>query len=515
MNIKNGCSLLYNISLAAENYADRTALVIEQKEFSYRELFSLSTKIYNRLIYIKDSVVGIAAENKIETYASIIASLFAGKTYVMLHPDYPKERNLRIVCSANIGCYLFTDDSENLLDSSLSLIRINTLSLWHHEDQKNGDLQIPAIIDSNNNAYIIFTSGSTGNPKGVPISRDNLDAFYKAYHNLGWKLNENDRMLQMFELTFDVSIVSFLYPLSIGASIYTVSSVGFKYLNTLSTMDSYELTFAAIAPSVLRLARSYFSGIILPKLKYLIVTAEASDIQLLSDFRPCIPNAEIVNLYGPSEATIYCTHYPVPKINCKAHNGIVAIGKPFEGIKIIIANEHGNPQPLNTKGELWISGYQVFKGYREDISNTNSCFTISPNGELFYKTGDICSLDGDGDLIYYGRKDSQIKIQGFRIELSEIEYQAKEFYKHTCNAVVLPINNMNGISELHLFIESTPDKDSHELSSFLQRTLPSYMVPKHIHFIPTFPLNTNNKTDRKRMLELFLNLNNESEYETR
>lgn len=509
MNAKNSFNMLTDIALSAENHANCTAMVIEQKKITYRELFSLSTMIYDRLICIKDAVVGIAAENKIETYASILATLFAGKTYVMLHPNHPKERNMKIAINANIGCYLYTDDSENLLSSSLSFIRINTSRLWNNDGQNDDGLQIPVIVDSINDAYIIFTSGSTGIPKGVPISRDNLNAFYRAYHHLGWKLNENDRMLQMFELTFDVSIVSFLYPLTIGASIYTVSSAGFKYLNTLSVMDSYQLTFAAIAPSVLRLARSYFSGIMLPNLKYLVVTAEASDIQLLSDFRPCIPNAEIVNLYGPSEATIYCTSYSVPKINCKGHNGIVAIGKPFEGIKIIITDEKGNPQPTNTKGELWISGNQIMKGYWKDTSNTHSCFATFPDGDIYYNTGDICSCDSDGDLIYYGRKDSQIKIQGFRIELGEIEYQAKAFYNHTSNAVVIPINDVNDISELHLFIERNANENYDELTSSLQQKLPSYMLPKYIHFLPIFPLNASNKTDRKKILQLTLDSNKE------
>ena len=131
------------------------------------------------------------------------------------------------------------------------------------------------------NAYIIFTSGSTGEPKGVPISRRNLNAFYTAYHRLGWQLDENDRMLQMFELTFDVSIVSFLYPLTLGACIYTVSPEGVKYINVIETLEKYDLTFAAVAPSLLQLLRPYFPEIHLPALRYLVVTAEASDAELL------------------------------------------------------------------------------------------------------------------------------------------------------------------------------------------------------------------------------------------
>jgi D-alanine--poly(phosphoribitol) ligase subunit 1 len=144
------------------------------------------------------------------------------------------------------------------------------------------------------------------NPKEYP-SRRNLNAFYTAYHRLGWQLDENDRMLQMFELTFDVSIVSFLYPLTLGACIYTVSPEGVKYINVIETLEKYDLTFAAVAPSLLQLLRPYFPEIHLPALRYLVVTAEASDAELLDAFRKCVPNASFINLYGPTEGTIYCT----------------------------------------------------------------------------------------------------------------------------------------------------------------------------------------------------------------
>ena len=116
-------------------------------------------------------------------------------------------------------------------------------------------------------------------------------------------------MLQMFELTFDVSIVSFLYPLTLGACIYTVSPEGVKYINVIETLEKYDLTFAAVAPSLLQLLRPYFPEIHLPALRYLVVTAEASDAELLDAFRKCVPNASFINLYGPTEGTIYCTAY--------------------------------------------------------------------------------------------------------------------------------------------------------------------------------------------------------------
>ena len=351
------------------------------------------------------------------------------------------------------------------------------------------------------NAYIIFTSGSTGEPKGVPISRRNLNAFYTAYHRLGWQLDENDRMLQMFELTFDVSIVSFLYPLTLGACIYTVSPEGVKYINVIETLEKYDLTFAAVAPSLLQLLRPYFPEIHLPALRYLVVTAEASDAELLDAFRKCVPNASFINLYGPTEGTIYCTAYRIPVTSCKHHNGMTAIGRPFEGIDALIMDNDGRPLPTGETGELWISGNQVMGGYWNAPEKNGECLVETANGKVYYKTGDLCRMDADGDIIYCGRKDSQIKIQGFRIELSEIEHVAKNFFNGECRVVVIPKYDNGNQCELHLVVEKK-QLDKQQMEEYLYSRLPYYMIPKHMHCLEQFPLNTSSKTDRKKIQEL-------------
>lgn len=476
-------SILVAISEASGKYAGRTAMVIEDKSYTYGQLFGRVGQVYRELLHVESNIIGIVAENYIETYASILAVLFAGKTYVMLHPSFPQSRIEQIISEAGIG---YTIDNSRLGKAEL----------------KVG--VAPEIITSHQYAYIIFTSGSTGKPKGVPISRKNLNAFYSAYGKLGWHLDENDRMLQMFELTFDVSVVSFLYPLTLGAAVYTVPSEGFKYLNVLDVMDTYHITFAAIAPSILRLTRPYFDNIFFPDLKYLIVTAEATDVSILSDFRICIPHATVVNLYGPTEATIYCTSYVIPREHAKHQNGMAIIGKPFEDMDAMIMDEQGRPVGDGQTGELWVSGEQVMDGYWHDEANSATSLVRYTDGKVYYKTGDICRRDDDGDLYYYGRKDSQVKIQGFRIELGEIEYQAKQYYGGKSNAVVTPLYMENGLCELHLIIEKE-EESTVDLEQYLQSHLPSYMLPKQIHFMARFPLNNNGKTDKKRINDIIKN----------
>ena len=280
---KDQKDMICEIIEAFEKYAGHQAFVINNITYTYRQLsetvYKISTLINNR----EDKIIGIIAEDRLETYASILAVLISGKTYVILHPAYPRHRNRKIAELADIHLILYTKD-----------IRVLNLDTEHIDFICTSELQevVPSSSgihsEKNENAYIIFTSGSTGEPKGVPISRNNLNAFYNAYSHLDWQLDENDRMLQMFELTFDVSIVSFLFPLTIGACIYTVSPEGVKYINVIEILEKYNLTFAAVAPSLLQLLLPYFSEIQLPELKYLIVTAEASDVELLSAFRACV-----------------------------------------------------------------------------------------------------------------------------------------------------------------------------------------------------------------------------------
>ena len=479
-----------------KKYAENPAFVINDITYTYRELSETVYRISTLINEREEKTIGIVAENKLETYASILAVLISGKTYVILHPAYPKHRNKKIAELADIHLVLYTKN-----------IRVLNLDTQNVDFICTSDLQetIPSPsathTDKNGNAYIIFTSGSTGEPKGVPISRRNLNAFYVAYNQLGWQLDENDRMLQMFELTFDVSIVSFLYPLTIGACVYTVSPEGVKYINVIETLEKYNLTFAAVAPSLLQLLLPYFPEIQLPELKYLVVTAEASDVELLSAFRACAPNASFVNLYGPTEGTIYCTAYPIPNTLCKHHNGMIAIGKPFAGIDVLIMDSNATPVSKGETGELWISGMQVMNGYWNSPEKTQECLTEGPDGKTYYKTGDLCQIDADGDIIYCGRKDSQIKLQGFRIELSEIEHVVKNYFNNECKAIVLPKYGENNQCELHLVVEKV-HLDKQQIEEHMNSRLPFYMVPKHIHCMEHFPLNTSSKTDRKRILEL-------------
>ena len=221
--------IINDILSAMQCYPENEAFIIDDKHYTYAQLGEITASITHSLSEIKDEKIGIVAENRIETYAAILAVLAGGKTYVILHPAYPEERNLKIAALAGLRTLLCTSDTDRSAFGTGHFRIIDTDRL----PGKAQSEQQSHSSDEERNAYIIFTSGSTGEPKGVPITRANLNAFYRAYSSLDWNLDEHDRMLQMFELTFDVSVVSLLYPLTLGAAVYTVGHQDVKHFLSL------------------------------------------------------------------------------------------------------------------------------------------------------------------------------------------------------------------------------------------------------------------------------------------
>lgn len=486
--------IIRDLFSSIEDNKDLCAFKIKNNSYTYKQLYDQICKV-SSLIDNNTNNIGIIESDDIETYASILAVLILGKTYIIINPHNPIARNIRITELIKTDLILSKENNETFIELQKQHKCVITSEL---EERKEIQLQ---TSKKSNIAYILFTSGSTGVPKGVPISYGNLNSFYNNYIALGFKLDSNDKMLQMFDLCFDVSIVSTLYPLTIGASVYTVPMDVVKYTAVYELLEDENLTFAAIPPSILTLLRPYFSEINLPKLKYLILTAEASQVDIISEFIPSIPNAQVVNLYGPSEATIYCSSYFFNKNETKHYNGMLAIGNIFNNIDFVIIDKNNNNVNISEKGELCVSGDQVFSAYLNDKERTEEAF-INISGKRYYRTGDICFVDSESDIFYCGRKDHQVQLNGFRVELSEIEYFIRSVHSGG-NNVAIAIKDNNGNLELHLLVENYKEEEE-KLHSIIKEHLPIYMHPRKIHRIDEFPLNASGKIDRMK-LSLMIN----------
>lgn len=473
------------------NYPERNAFCIDEQFYNYSVFGKTISGILASLARTEyhNQKVGLVINDDIETYASIFALWLQGKCYVPLHPNWPMDRCLDICEQVELD--LILDSSTETRYEGIPVV---------HTCGRSGNMNALKAVSV---AYILFTSGSTGKPKGVQLMRKNVAAFMDSFWQTGIVINEEDRCLQAFDLSFDVSVQSYLVALTRGACVYTIPHGQVKYVYASGLIEDHHITFGAMAPSMLRYLQPYFEEMDATSLKACILTAEACPVNLMEDWYNCATNTEIYDFYGPTEATIYCTYYKLTRGgNNKSLNGISSIGKPLANCVGLILDEQGNELPTGEKGELCVAGDQVTKGYwKNDEKNASSFFYKEVNGEKmrFYHTGDLCYKDEDGDIMYSGRLDHQAKIQGFRVELGEIEYHAREYLKK--NAVCIAFDNEKSLTEIAMFIEST-EFDAEDLLAYMRTKMPAYMIPTRLFFVPVFPLNSNDKTDKVKLKEM-------------
>ncbi len=477
----------------------RAAFCISEQFYTYETFGKTVSSVLEALTKTDyhNQKVGLVINDDLETYASIFALWIQGKCYVPLHPNWPLDRCLDICEQVQLD--LILDSSVKSRYGGIKVIQTSALE----------DSQLPLkpidSIDEEELAYILFTSGSTGKPKGVQLMRKNVAAFMNSFWQTGIVINEEDKCLQAFDLSFDVSVQSYLVALTKGACVYTIPNGQVKYVYASGLIEDHGITFGAMAPSMLRYLQPYFGEMDATSLKACILTAEACPLNLMEDWYNCATNTDIYDFYGPTECTIYCTYYKLNKGgDNKSLNGIISIGKPLANCVGLILDEQGNELPAGEKGELCIAGDQVTKGYwNNEEKNASSFFYKELNDETlrFYHTGDLCYKDKDGDIMYSGRLDHQAKIQGFRVELGEIEYHAREYLKR--NVVCIAFDNEQCLTEIAMFVEST-EFNTEELLSYMRTKMPSYMIPTRCYFVPVFPLNSNDKTDKVKLKEMIV-----------
>lgn len=469
-------------------HSSRRAFMIHEVEYTYREFQAAISKIRGLIrheINSDEKLVALLVHDDLETYASILALWFEGKGYLPLKPDTPTARNHYILNEAGVCTMLNSRDSTDIENVNV----LNTKNISCHVGE------LPREVGSENIAYLLFTSGSTGLPKGVPITRGNLSAFVDAFEDLHFQISSEDRCLQMFDLTFDMSVFSIVTALLHGASLYTIPHGEIKYTYSYRLMEEHHLTIAIMVPSVINYLSPYFDEINLPDMRGVLFAGEALYENIAAGWAKCLPNARIENACGPTETTIICTSYTCHfNALLPVLNGIVTIGKAMKNTEIFIGDEVGNPLPFGENGEIYIAGPQVFPGYINDEKRNQESF-IDVNGKRFFKSGDMALMREDGIMLFTGRKDSQVQVDGYRVELAEIEYHVRENIPNTANAAVIPILNEHKNNVLYLVIES----EEFEIKSFigkLKLKLPPYMIPSQTFFMPHFPLNANGKTDR-------------------
>jgi amino acid adenylation domain-containing protein len=471
-----------------------TAFFIEGKYYTYADFTKYISGSQQLLMKNSDQLinqpVGVICNDTIETFAAIFAIWFSGACFVPLHPLHPAFTNNEKILQAGIKM-IFNSE----INQSTNKLPIECIC---NKDVKS-DAPV-SICPEPNLAYILFTSGSTGKPKGVPINIKNLHAFIDGFLELYPDLTSKDRFLQTYDLTSDAAFTGYLIPLMLGATVCTIPSAGFKYLSIVKILQEQQITWTQFTPSILNYLRPYFKSIRFDSLRHSHFGGEALPYDLVSEWAGCVPNAEISNIYGPTETTITCTIHRTNsnQLKDKVYNGIVSIGKPLKEVGILIIDENEQLVAEGEKGELCIGGIQVMDGYL----NTLSSFYIHENNgikERYYRSGDLVFRDSQGFLFFCGRKDDQLKISGYRIEPAEIENavtQATNGLKSKAYGFL----NKTGTESIVVFIElyyEQPEK----LKEKLRSLLPPAFLPEKIISIRQFPLNTNGKVDKTILFE--------------
>lgn len=475
------------LSAAAQN-PDRVALRVEGEDWSYDRLFGAALGLATRLPEAQP-VVGVFAARHASAYIGILAALLAGGTYVPLNCRFPAGRNREILQLSGAQVLVHGAD---LTDPASEILKgIDVPRLMIPEDamrMRDSDWQ-PRSVDLHAPAYILFTSGSTGRPKGVPVSHRNLAAYVDAAAP-HMDIRAEDRFSQTFDLTFDLSVHDMMLAWSHGATLCVPSRTDLAQPGAWARREKISQWFSV--PSLAYTARQ--TGALkvgaLPDIRTALFCGEALPSDLATEFASACPQARVENWYGPTEATIAILRH---QIGAGAGEGVVPIGKPFNGAEALVVDETGCEVPEGETGTLFLGGPQVVAGYLKDPERSAKVFHGLPGRSgTYYDTGDLASYNG-GILHFHGRRDFQRKIRGYRVELGEVETVLRaQAGGRQAVALAWP----HGATSASHIVAAFEMPDPELNRAALAAALPDYMVPSSAFGFTEFPKNASGKVDR-------------------
>ncbi|SDX33066.1 amino acid adenylation domain-containing protein [Marininema mesophilum] len=453
---------------------EATAVICSGNSVTYRQLDQESNRLATALLLalpISIDSIGLMMDRSIDLVVAMMGILKTGASYLPLDPALPSERVNTIMEDAGLN-YIITDEKYRELMDSV-------------DDFQNE--QVPfSPVRPDQVAYVIYTSGSTGKPKGIMIEHHALKQFMTGFKE-EVNLVDHSKMLALATISFDASILEILVPLGFGFTVVMANQSEQQdphLLNQLLMRHSVDLI--NITPTRMQQILSAKATEGLRHVRKIFFAGEPLSVSLLQKTRR-VTCATLYNLYGPTETTVSITAKDVTDAD---H---ITIGQPIRGVEFYV----------DERNELYISGETLARGYLNDSARTEENFIVSKalKGKRLYKTGDLVRRLPNGDYEYIGRVDNQVKVNGYRVELEEIEKQLLDF-PGMDEAVVTVDEREEGLKVLCAYIQCVQHPTRIALYQHLENKLPQYMIPREFYVLDQLPLTPNGKVDRKAVKQL-------------
>ena len=479
---------------------EKVCIRADGKALKYKNLLHISCALDGRIREMTDgnkSVIAVIAHRSAEMYCAVYGIIRGGNAYLPLSPDYPQERIEYILRNSGAALVVVQGDFVHLAGD---MPCINMTEFVNNPAQYEN---VPSAASADDTAYVIYTSGSTGNPKGAKVSHRSAVNRILWMHDR-YPLCENDVILQKTPYTFDVSVWEiFWWGIRCGSLAASKPGEHFLPARIIDEVYSHNVTHIHFVPSVFELFLNYLEAhqdeaVRFDSVRYVFLSGEALSASLVNRFYKMFSADKVTlhNLYGPTECAVDVTYYDCAENEADP----LPIGKPVYNTQIYVVDKNMNILPVGVKGELCIGGMNVGQGYIGNEKLTDEKFVENPFGDgKLYKTGDFAYFRDDGNIIFCGRMDNQIKLNGQRIEIDEIESVVTAVSEVDSAAVVVKKQNGNDI--LAVFYCAKTDCDD-IIYSICAKKLPSYMIPSAFCRVEKMPLNASGKLDRKALAAL-------------
>jgi len=476
------------------------------RQWTYAELNARANRLARALLARglgREDVVAVVTERNLDWMAAVLAIFKAGGVYLPIEPHFPADRIARTLTRAGCELVLTEPGSTATLGSALEgMPGVSTLfaEAAYAEDHAGTDLGIEVGPDQL--AYIYFTSGSTGEPKGAMCEHAGmLNHLYAKIEDL--EIGAGQVVAQTAPQCFDISMWQLVSALLAGGRTLIVEQdVILDVARFVDTIEAGRVNVLQIVPSYLEVVLSYLDQHPreLPDLRYVSVTGEALKRELAQRWFAAKPGIKLVNAYGLTETSDDTNH----EVMDRAPDGErVPLGRAVSNVRVYVVDENLAPVPLGAAGLIAFSGVCVGRGYINDPERTRQCYLTDPHreGQRLYLGGDYGRWRPDGKLEFLGRRDSQVKISGFRIEIGEIENTLLRVPGVRDGAVVVAAGPGQG-QRLVAFYSGPGPIEASVLRDRLGESLPWYMVPAAFHWRESLPLTANSKTDSKALTTL-------------